>query len=174
MQEIKVKPIIKGEFKDTIKHKDGRIEVVEGQNLIVNGIFNILTSLLASKGGYSGLQYWAIGEGLSSWNSSEPPKPSETDVKLVTEIGRKAIEPTAMTWVNADGTNSVTPTNKVKVKVTFGYDECVGSWREFGLFGGNATDTKDSGIMINHKTHGIIVKTTEMEIDREIIFTFSK
>lgn len=174
MNEIKVSPIIKGEFKDTIKYKDGRVEIKEDKNLIVNGIFNLITSLLADKGGYNGLQYWAIGQGEGSWNNDSPPLPTDNDTNLVSEIGRKALDPTLISWVNADNSNSTTPTNKLKVRISFGYNECVGTWREFGLFGGNATTTKDSGIMINHKNHGAIVKTTEMEIEREIVFTFTK
>lgn len=172
--DVKVQPQIRGDFKDTIKYKDGTVEVREGHNLIVNGIFNIITSLLANKGGYLGLQYWAVGEGLSSWNSSAPPDPSETDTQLVKEIGRKALQTGDFTWVNERGETSVTPTNRLKVRTTFGYNDCVGTWREFGLFGGNATTSANSGMLINHKNHGVIVKTTEMEIDREIIFTFTK
>lgn len=169
-----IQPVITGKFKDTIRYKDGRVEVIEGQNLIVDGIFKLITSLLSNKGGYSGLQYWAVGEGLSSWNSSQPPEPAVTDVQLTKEIGRKQINSTDVTWVDSEGRNSVTPTNKLKVKVTFGYNDCAGTWREFGLFGGNASTTTNSGMMINHKNHGVIVKTTEMEIEREIIFTFTK
>lgn len=172
--DIKVQPTVKGEYKDTIKYKDGTVEIREGHNLIVDGIFKLLTSRLADKGGYNGLQYWAVGEGLSSWNSEALPEPNTTDVKLVKEIGRKALSPSDMTWVDEGGTNSPTPTNRLKVKVSFGYNDCTGTWREFGLFGGNATASADSGIMINHKNHGVIVKTTEMEIEREIIFTFTK
>lgn len=171
---VKLTPHIKGEFKDTIKYKNGKVEVREGQNLIVTGIFKLITTLLSSKGGYSGLQYWAVGEGLSSWNSSAPPEPSENDTQLVKEIGRKQLSTSDITWVDDSGSNSVTPTNRLKVRVTFGYNDCTGTWREFGLFGGNATTSANSGIMINHKNHGVIVKTTEMEIEREIIFTFTK
>lgn len=174
MSNVEIKPLVTGEYKDTIKYKDGTVEVREGHNLIVNGIFKLITSLLSAKGGYTGLQYWAVGEGLSSWNSDAPPQPSENDIKLVKEIGRKALDPSSITWVNERGENSVTPTNRLKVSVTFGYNECAGNWREFGLFGGNATGSADSGIMINHKNHGLIVKTSEMEINREIIFTFTK
>lgn len=171
---VKFKPLITGEFKDTIKYKDGTVEVREDHNLIVDGIFKLITTLLASKGGYSGLQYWAVGEGLSSWNSSAPPEPSESDTQLVKEIGRKQLSSSDITWVNESGANSTTPTNRLKVRVTFGYNDCTGTWREFGLFGGNATASANSGIMINHKNHGVIVKTTEMEVEREIIFTFTK
>lgn len=171
---VKVQPHIRGDYKDTIKYTNGTVEVREGHNLIVEGIFKLITSLLADKGGYSGLQYWAVGEGLSSWNSASPPEPTEQDTQLVKEIGRKQLTASEITWVDESGNNSVTPTNRLKVRVTFGYNDCTGTWREFGLFGGNATATANSGIMINHKNHGVIVKTTEMEVEREIIFTFTK
>ena len=47
MNSNKIQPKITGQFKDTIKYKDGRVEVKEGQNLIVDGIFKLMTSLLA-------------------------------------------------------------------------------------------------------------------------------
>lgn len=174
MSNINVAPLIRGEYKDTIKYKDGTVEVYEDHNLIVDGIFNLITSLLATKSEYKGLQYWAIGEGLSSWNSEALPQPTAKDTKLVKEIGRKLLSPSNISWVNDRGEPSESPTNRLKVSVTFGHDECTGNWREFGLFGGNATVSADSGILINHKNHGLIVKTTEMEISREIIFTFTK
>lgn len=169
-----LKTHITGQYKDTIRYADGRVEVREGHNLVVDGIYKLITSLLSNKSGYKGLGYWAIGEGLSSWNSTTPPSPSESDTRLTAEIGRVEISASNMVWLDESNEVSSTPTNKLRVRVTFGNSACVGSWREFGIFGGDATSTRDSGIMINHKTHGLIVKTAEMEIEREIIFTFSR
>lgn len=164
---------IKGEYTDTIRYANGDVEVIKGENLIVDGLLRLVTTLLGVKSGYTGLKYWAVGQGNSTWDS-ETPEPLTTDTELTNEIGRKVISASDMTWVNSGGSDSATPTNRLKVRVTFGANECVGTWREFGLFGGNATESRNSGIMINHKHHSIITKTNEMEIEREIIFTFSK
>lgn len=164
---------IKGEYTDTIRYANGDVEVVKGENLIVDGLLRLVTTLLGVKSGYTGLKYWAVGQGNSSWDTSTPDALT-TDTELTNEIGRKQISASDMTWVTSSGSDSSTPTNRLKVRVTFGANECVGTWREFGLFGGNATDSRNSGIMINHKNHSVITKTNEMEIEREIIFTFSK
>jgi len=165
--------LIKGEYTDTIRYANGDVEVIKGQNLIVDGLLNLVTALLGVKSGYTGLKYWAVGQGNVSWDSSTP-EPTTSDTQLTDEIGRKQISASDMKWVQLGGEDSATPTNRLKVRVTFGANECVGTWREFGLFGGNATDSRNSGIMINHKNHSVITKTNEMEIEREIIFTFSK
>lgn len=163
---------VTGEYRDTIHYQDGTVEVVESHNLIVDGLYKIITSLLSAKGGYSGLQYWAVGSGNLSWDSSLP-DPTTTDTRLTQEIGRKQIQSSDFAWVNESGEVQSTPTNRLRVRVTFSNSECVGAWREFGIFGGNATSTANSGIMMNHKHHTVINKTAEMEIEREIIFTFS-
>ena len=169
-----VKFKVTGEYTDTIRHLDGTVEVHEGRNLVVNGIYQLITSLFSGKQGYTGLQYWAIGKGSDEWEESSLPQPVVTDTKLLNEIGRKAIQPSNFKFVTPEGTTSSVPTNRLAVTVVFGYDECIGTWREFGLFGGDATETENSGTMINRKIHGVINKTREMEIAREIIFTFTR
>lgn len=163
---------VKGEYTDTIRYADGTVEVIKDQNLIVDGLYKIITSLLSAKGGYSGLQYWAIGSGNPSWDVSLP-QPAKSDTRLTLEIGRKQIQPSDFAWVNDEGVVQSQPTNRLRVRVTFSTTECVGDWREFGIFGGNATSTSNSGILMNHKNHALVTKTSEMEIEREIIFTFS-
>lgn len=163
---------VTGSYTDTIRYKDGRVEVIKGENLVVDGIYKIITSLLSSKGGYSGLQYWAVGSGNVSWDSNMP-NPTARDTRLTAEIGRKAISTSDMAWVNERGEVQSQPTNRLRVRVTFTNSDCVGTWREFGIFGGNATSSANTGIMMNHKHHGAITKTSEMEIERDIIFTFS-
>lgn len=169
-----VKFKVTGEYTDTIKHLDGTVEIYEGRNLVVNGIYHLITSLFSNKEGYIGLQYWAIGSGEEDWDEGEPTAPQVSDTTLHSELGRKEIQPGDCRFVDAQGETASTPTNRLAVKVIFGYDECIGTWREFGLFGGNATGIQDSGIMINRKVHGVINKTREMEITREIIFTFTR
>ena len=165
---------ITGEYIDTIRYKDGRVETRKGKNLIVDGVYKLIASLMIGKEEYKPLCFWAVGKGQDLWSNDAPPQPNPSDTKLLAEIGRKAIIPGDMTWVDDRGEVSSSPTNRIKVRATFGYNDCVGVWREFGIFGGNATSSKDSGIMIDRKTHGTITKTREMELDREIIFTFKK
>ena len=65
------------------------------------------------------------------------------------------------------------PTNILQIKHTFGVNDCNGTWREFGIFGGNATTTANSGLLINKRHHAVITKTDEMTIERTMRFTLS-
>lgn len=180
MKDVKVDPKNEsfarnfiGEVRDVIKYKDGRVEVREGYNVVVNDITKLIAALLKQEAGYSGVQYWAVGSGLGGWDDVNPPAPAATGTQLVTEIGRKAIPGTAVKFLDAGDAETPTVTNKLQIKLTFNYADCNGSWREFGIFGGNATGAANSGVLINHKTHGLIVKTDSMEIERTIKFTFN-
>ena len=166
---------IKGEFQDTIIHTDtGKVEVKEWDtNIIVDSITNLSTALLKAQSGYSAISYWAIGSGLGSWDNVSPTPASVSDTKLTTEFFRKFIPLPNIVWVNSGGGVSVSPTNRLRISLTFADTEAVGTWREFGIYGGNATATKDSGIMINHKNHGMLVKTNAMIVERQIVFTFN-
>ena len=66
-----------------------------------------------------------------------------------------------------------TPSNILQVKRVFGEDECNGTWREFGIFGGNATSAANSGIMINKRHHGVITKTSDMTVERVMRFVLN-
>lgn len=161
-----------GMFRDIITYKDGRKEIREGQNIIVKDITKLIACLFKRQSGYSGLSYWAIGTGASSWDTN-PASATVSDTKLTSELVRKEIRQQDVVFIDSLGNPTETPTNKIRISVTFNTYEAVGSWREFGIFGGNATSTKDSGIMINHKIHGRIDKDNETTIERQIIFTFN-
>lgn len=162
---------VTGDYKDIIKYKNGKIETKEGHNIVVTSFLNLVTSLLAGKAG--GIKYWAIGSGESSWSSSLP-EATTSETQLTNEIGRKAINTSDITFISESGEVSDTPTNKLKITVTFGYDECTGTWREFGLFGGtSASSNANSGILIDKKNHADITKSAEMEITRELTLTLN-
>lgn len=157
---------------DTIYHKDGRVEVIErDHNLVVSSILPLVMSLLKNDD-VSGIQYWAIGNGSSSWDMSMP-EPTLEETTLTNEIGRKEVTADNIKFVDNDFNESATPTNIVEITVTFDSNECNGSWREFGLFGGNATDTTNSGTMINKKHHTLLPKTSDMVVERKLRLTIS-
>lgn len=161
-----------GEITDRI-YKDGElIDVRVGHNIIVNSFLNLAMALVAGATGYSGVQYWAIGSGDASWDSN-PVDPVENATRLTNEIGRVAIASSEIKFVDAEYQESATPTNILQIEHTFGANDCNGTWREFGLFGGNATATANSGIMINKKHHAVLTKTADMTIDRTMRFTLT-
>lgn len=158
-----------GEITDKIYKNGELIDVRVGHNIIVNSFLNLTMALMAGATGYAGIQYWAIGSGNASWDSN-PVDPAENATQLTNEIGRVAIASSEIKFVDAEYQESATPTNILQIEHLFGANDCNGTWREFGLFGGNATTTANSGIMINKKHHAVITKTTDMNIDRTMRF----
>ena len=161
-----------GEIIDRIHYADGRVEERVGHNLVVNSFLNLVMSLLKQQSGYKGIQYWAVGSGASSWDSSMP-NPELTATKLTAELGRVAISTSEIKFLTPEYEESPTPTNILQISHTFGPTDCNGVWREFGIFGGNATSAKDSGVMINKRHHAVITKTEEMTIERIMRFTLN-
>ena len=162
-----------GEFQDVITYANGEVEVRPWQrNVIVKDIGKLVACLFKAQSGYSGVQYWAIGSGLDSWDNN-PVNATENDVKLVKEIGRKAIPAGSIKFIDGNGNVTASVTNRIEISLLFSENDVNGKWREFGIFGGNATGTKDSGIMINHKVHAILTKTNNMTVERKIRFTFN-
>lgn len=162
-----------GHIVDRIYNKDGElVDTIEGHNLVVNSFLKLVMALCKGQSGYSGIQYWAIGSGEASWETSLP-SPEINATRLTTELGRVAIPASEIIFLNADLTVASAPTNILQIKHTFGPNDCNGTWREFGLFGGNATGTANSGVMINKRHHGTITKTNEMSIERTMTFTLN-
>lgn len=101
------------------------------------------------------------------------PSPQRSDTRLVNEIFRKEIQLSDIVFLTEAGEVSEEPTNIIEISVIFGELEAIGGWREFAIFGGDATSDPNSGININYKTHGLIDKSEEgTSIERKIVFEF--
>lgn len=172
MGEAKSNVHMTGQIIDRIHYKDGRVEERVGHNLVVNSFLNLVMCLLKGQSGYGGIQYWAVGSGATSWDSNLP-NPDLNATRLTSELGRKAITANDIKFLDSDYNVVSTPTNVLQITVTFGASECNGVWREFGIFGGNASNVANSGLMINKRHHAVITKTDEMTIERILRFTLS-
>lgn len=164
----------KGEVFDTIYHTDGTIEKRERSfNIVVNDISRLISALIKHHNGHNeGNLYWALGTGQDTWDDT-PYTPLDTNTKLTNEVFRKAILPEQRTFVDENGEPTSEVTNRLQLNIVIESTEANGnSLREFGIFGGNASETKDSGIMINHKSHARIDKVEGMKIERSVRFTF--
>lgn len=144
---------------ETRKVEGGEIlESQEMKNLIVNMASVLMAQRLApgsAQGALTGsfiadgLQYLAVGTG--NWADLQvPDEPQLSDVKLKMELFRK--EFTDWSFLNADGSKAAGATNILQLVTTFDNNEAVGALVEMGLFGGNASASKDSGHMFNYKT----------------------
>lgn len=164
---------VSGYIKDTIHHLDsGEVEVREGHNLVVTSFTKLVMSIIGRTTGFTGLKYWAVGKGSEAWDEN-PTQPISSETRLTNEIGRKEIPVSAFKFLDADGEEVSEPTNRLQVTLSFNSTECNGEWREFGLFGGDATSSINTGIMMNKRHHAVITKTKDMVIERVMIFTLN-
>ena len=161
-----------GHIVDRIYKNGELVDVVEGHNLVVNSFLKLVMALCKGQSRYGGISYWAIGSGATSWDTSMP-DPEINASRLTAEIGRVPISASDIKFLTADLVETSSPTNILQIKHTFGPSDCNGKWREFGLFGGNASGTANSGIMINKRHHSVITKTNEMSIERTMTFTLN-
>ena len=150
-------------------------------NMIVSSIGRLAAVRFRGDANYHGLQVWAVGSGLADWDGrwdgGMPPSPDPTATRLVNEIGRLPLSiaggDSSIAYADRDGNPSEGITNRLLVRRTFGRGDANGDWREFALFGGDASEARGSGIMVNHKLHRVISKTSDMTVERSIIFTFN-
>ena len=161
-----------GHIVDQIFKNGILVEEIVGHNLVVNSFLNLVMCLLKQQSGYSGIQYWAVGSGADAWDLSMP-TPDINATRLTAELGRVPISASEVSFLDSDYNVVSTPTNILQIKHTFGTSDCNGVWREFGIFGGNATESLNSGIMINKRHHAIITKTEDMTVERTMRFTLS-
>jgi hypothetical protein len=161
-----------GEITDRIFKNGVLVEERHGHNLVVNSFLRLVMCLLKKQSGYTGIQYWAVGSGAASWDGSMP-TPDINATQLTAELGRVAIPASEIVFLDSNYDETLTPTNIIQVKHVFGTADCNGVWREFGLFGGNATSNANSGILINKRHHAVLTKTNEMTVERTMRFTLS-
>jgi len=145
----------------------GRVlEVREGKNIIVNSASILIARLLKdSHEPNGGITYLAVGTGAPGWNIQNPPQPTNTQIKLNQEIARKAFTTEDVSFIDpATGDPTTVPTNVVDYTMTFAETEAVGPLVEMGLFGGDATDLKDSQTQVNYRTFPVLNKSNSMSL----------
>ncbi len=172
------KNLLQGNFQDVFTHKDGtRLMKSPWQsNLIVRQCNTLLSMLMKGHKETRGILYLALGEGETSWDVSRP-VPLLTDRQLTNEVYRKPIPVDQIIYHNEAGRSVDDPTAFLGITVEVRGEELVttGSQplREFGLFGGNATDRANSGYMINHVVHERYDLTPELTLTRALNLIFT-
>src|SRR5262245_18850954 len=144
------------------------------RNRVVESGNRLLAALIRWEPGFSGNLFWALGEGAVSWDNLMP-SPNVVDTHLSNEIGRKSLAADQVHYI--DGNNNVTdtPTSRLGISVTFTGEELgqgVHSLREFGLFGGDATEAANSGWMIDYVIHPRITLSAGMTLTRTLHLSF--
>lgn len=157
---------MKGEFHIVCRDaKTGLIvEERRGHNIIVNTASILIARLLKdSREPDGGITYLAVGTGAVGWNLQNPPQPTASQTKLYSEIGRKAFTTEDVTFIDPEtGDATTVPTGVVDFTMTFAETEAVGPWVEMGLFGGDASDLRDSGTEVNFRTFPVLNKGNSM------------
>ena len=157
------------EIVDRLYRGDTLLQEIVHENLVVSTCRTLIARLM--KGDAGGITYWAVGAGDVSWDTALP-TPTESDTKLFNEIYRKAVVAGDKVYIDATNAVSATPTNRLQVSVTFYEGDFTGTIREMGLYGGDATATKDSGFMVNRRIHSKVVKDADTRLERLIRMTF--
>lgn len=138
--------------------------VHEGEcNLIVEGFGRIVAGLLKGEPGHSGLTHWAIGQGdfptdpqTSPWDVLSVGDRQALAVPTLTQLfSESARSPVGIDFLDALDNVTTSITNRLEIRAAF--DQTIsGFFREFGIFGGDATPTLNSGIMMDIKLHSVV------------------
>lgn len=169
---------IKGYYRDVFVDENNQVlwDTLWRSNLIVQNCNVLMASLMKRHEAMQGILYWAVGKGLPDWDSNNPNRVSTTS-KLNNEVARKAISAEQIVYINEANTPAENPTNRLEVTMEFKGEDVVSSGslslREFGLFGGDATEISDSGFLVNHVIHPRIDMTPGLKLIRKLRLTFS-
>ncbi len=170
--------LIKGFYSDVLIDPQGQVQWSSSwrSNLIVRNCNLLLAALMKRHQGMQGILCLAIGEGKDDWDSSHP-LPLLTDSQLTSELARQALTMDQITYLDNASRPTESPTNHLEITVDLRGEEIVTngsqSLREFGLFGGNATEEANSGFMINHVIHPRIDLTSGLTLTRKLRLTFT-
>jgi len=169
---------IKGYYRDVFVDENNQIlwDTLWRSNLIVQNCNVLMASLMKRHEAMQGILYWAVGKGLPDWDSNNPNRVSTTS-KLNNEVARKAISAEQIVYINEANTPTENPTTRLEVTMEFKGEDVVKSGslslREFGLFGGDASEIKDSGFMIDYVIHPRIDLTPGIKLIRKLRLTFA-
>lgn len=169
---------IVGRWQDVYRYSNGRVapgragEFVWGFNQIQNSFRTLLACWAREESGYGRIGFMGIGTGLPGWDTT-PPVQSYDQSTLEAEYYRLTIPQGEIIFIDPiTGSPAGSPTNKLEITVIIGYSAANGTMREFGLFGGTATSTLDTGEMVNWIVHDRIDKTSGFEIQRKVRIEF--
>jgi hypothetical protein len=110
-----------------------------------------MAGLLKNDPQLTGITYWAVGSGDESWDAARPSvDPRAT--RLAAEFDRQAIAPAQTTYLHGDGRRTAAPCACIEVSAAYTWPQDR-TLREFGLYGGDAGETADSGYLINYVIH---------------------
>ncbi len=171
------RPFLRGIYKDCLTDPQGKHIWESGwrNNRVVQRCHLLLAALMKREPGFSGILYWAVGEGAASWDRLIP-SPNGDEQQLANEVSRKTLAAGDIRYLDERHNVVETPTARLQISATFAREELGGEGvqvlREFGLFGGDATGTLDSGWMIDYIIHPGIPLSAGMTLTRNLHLSF--
>lgn len=169
--------ILRGKYRDIIVTSKGRVQWDSGWhcNLIVEQCRVLLAALMKGDEEMDGILYCAVGAGEKDWDSQRPIPPLTT-AQLTNEVYRMPVSAEQITYLDETDQPSEIPTGRLEITIEFHGEDMVSngyqSLREFGLFGGNATEEVNSGLMIDYIIHPRIDLIPSTELRRSVRLTF--
>lgn len=163
-----------GKWKDTYVYRDGRVIEHEWKSNQIQDTQATLCAILmkGTRDGeissFSGIEWFAVGEGDPSWDLS-PPAKDQAQTTLESELWRSDVDSGTQVFYLDPDTEAIsgTPTRMLQFNLVIPFD-VVGDLREFGMFGGNATVAADSGYMVNWISHDLTEKDSTFQILRTL------
>ena len=174
----KVGLLLKGMYRDVLTDGDGRVLYDSGwaSNTIVDCCRILLAGFMKNESS-SGIQFLAVGQGLTTWDTTAgPPAPDPTATDLVAPYHEKfQVHQSDMAYLNEKDKVVVNPTQRLQITLTLKAgdpqpEEPLQTYplREFGLFGTfNGED-----YMINSIRHPVIHKDANATLVRVIRLYF--
>ncbi len=129
-------------------------------NIVCDGYGQVVAALLTGVAGYAGVGYIALGAGQAQWDALDLAsyQPQGSEAQLEAELGRKAAQ--LVGYLTPDGLIGPALTNTPVWQAIWQTTELLNTaLREAGLFGGQATNTANSGQLLTLKRFRAIQKT---------------
>lgn len=163
--------MMQGKYRDSVLDQHGRLLFDSGWtcNTIVDSAWPLIAGLLKNDPALSGILFWAVGAGDPAWDGAHI-SASAAATRLQNEIDRQALPAAAIDYLNEEGRPARVPTTRLEIRSTFSWPESR-TVREFGLFGGDATDTRDSGRLVNYVIHPSLDLAAGSQLTRRLHFT---
>jgi hypothetical protein len=121
-------------------------------NTIVDSAWSLLAGLLKNDPALHGILFLAVGAGDPAWDGTHTPaNPAATQMQ--NEIVRQPVTAENIQYLNDNDEPVPQPTTRIEITASFVWPDQSQTLREFGLFGGDATDTPDSGYLVNYVIH---------------------
>jgi hypothetical protein len=129
----------------------------------------LVAALLSGTPVLSGITHMGFGSGENSWDVTNPERP-QSQLGLTSEVLRKPLDGVPFYLdPSFDPVAGPEVTRRVRFRSVMEQIEGNGeTFREFGLFGGDATSDLNSGYMFNWIRHGRIDKTSAFRVIREV------